>query len=48
MKKTYTTPVLTISGDVVDETLRGVTPLPESDAPEVNMIPSAGGIGYYL
>ena len=48
MKKTYTTPVLTISGDVIDETLNGATPLPESDNPEVNMIPSAGSIGYYL
>jgi len=48
MKKTYTTPILAISGDIVNETLKGATPLPESDNPEVNMIPIPGSIGYYL
>jgi hypothetical protein len=48
MKKTYTAPVLLISGDVIRETLAGRI---EGDEPQGNTVfmPSlVGGLGYYL
>lgn len=48
MKKTYTTPVLIVSGDIVEETLRGAVPQPEILNQDVNMGTSAGSVGYYL
>jgi hypothetical protein len=48
MKKTYTTPVLIAAGDVVHETLMGTVNAPESQSPDINVLPGAGSVGYYL
>jgi hypothetical protein len=47
MKKTYMTPTLVESGEVVDQTLNGVTTDDEEMVP-AGKIGLAGSIGYYL
>jgi hypothetical protein len=46
MKKTYTTPVLAISGDTVQET-RSVGSSPTGESAFTKSIPS-GAVGFYL
>lgn len=48
MKKTYEAPRLTISGDVIRDTLNGKTPSCESENLIVNELPCPGGVGYHL
>lgn len=47
MKKTYMTPMLVESGDVVEQTLNGDTTDDEEMVP-AGKIGLAGSIGYYL
>jgi hypothetical protein len=48
MKKTYTTPTLVLSGDIVHETLNGATDGPEIPGNLVHRDKMIGSIGYYL
>jgi hypothetical protein len=48
MKKTYDTPKIVLSGEVVRDTLSGAIPGCESDAQTVKLDDCAGSVGYYL
>jgi len=48
MKKTYTTPVLVSSGDVVLSTRLGFMPVTEDADPPITKNSTAGSVGYYL
>lgn len=48
MKKTYATPTLVTSGNIVRETLSGNNPAPSEGSSTFNKSGGAGSVGFYL